>query len=142
MRRFLVPAIIYGDWRPILNILGNILIIGYFLIPHVGAQMMDAQVEVRLSTIEYRLSKIEQYQENSTIGWDKIGAICAVLGLIGTVSTMYVKGQIRISILQFANEVAKDIDDKFVHTRSYDSGMKHILDELASIKEAQRRMSQ
>lgn len=137
--RFLVPLLIYGDARPIFKLVSKILIIGYFLLPHVGAQMSDAQVEARLDTIEYRLGRIEKLQEKFDIGWDKIGTICGVLVLVGGICATYIKGQIRINISEFALEVSKDINDKFVSAKSYDSGMKHILDELASMKEEQRR---
>ena len=139
MQKYLIPAIIYGNWDPILRLIGNILIIGYFLVPHIGAQISDAQVESRLDTIEYRLSRIERSQEKQEIGWDKVGTLCGVLALVGGLCATYIKGQIKINISQFALEVSKDIHDKFVSAKSYDSGMKHILDELASIKEEQRR---
>lgn len=139
MQKYLIPVMIYGNWDPVLRLIGNILIIGYFLVPHIGAQISDAQVEARLDTIEYRLSRIERSQEKQEIGWDKVGTICGVLALVGGLCATYIKGQIKINISQFALEVSKDIHDKFVSAKSYDSGMKHILDELATIKEEQRR---
>lgn len=138
-KRFLVPLLIYGDWKPILHVVSRVLIVGYFILPHVGAQISDAQVEARLDTIEYRLGRIEKHQERSDFGWEKIGTICGVLALVGGLCATYIKGQIKINISEFALEVSKDIHDKFVSAKSYDSGMKHILDELTELKEEQRR---
>lgn len=143
MKKYLVPAIIYGDFSAILKLVGNILIIGYFLVPHIGAQPSAAQLEYNQRMQEYRLDRLEkmfaEYTEKNALGWDKVGVICLVLSLIGGLSSLYVKGTIRISVLEFAQTVAKDIDGKFIRKEDHDSGMKRVLSELESLKESQRR---
>ena len=144
INKYLVPAIIYGKWSPIVSLIGRVFLVGYFFLPHIGAQMSLGQLEYETRMQKYRLDRLEQVLEEShkesRIGWDKVGTICGVLVLVSGLLATYIRGQIKIGILSFANEVAKDLDEKFVNEKTYDSGMKRVLSELESIKETQRRI--
>lgn len=144
INKYLVPAIIFDNWNPIIGLIGRVFLIGYFFLPHVGAQMSLGQLESEMHMQKYRLDRLERlvedYSKDSRIGWDKIGTVCGVLVLVGGLLAAYIRGQIKIGILSFANEVAKDLDDKFVNEKTYESGMKRVLSELESIKESQRRI--
>ena len=145
IKKYLVPAIIYDNWNPIFGLIGRIFLIVYFFLPHIGAQMSLGQMESELSMQKYRLDRLESVMEDfskdSKVGWDKVGTICGVLFLVGGLLATYIRGQIKIGVLSFANEVAKDLDHKFVSEKTYESGMKRVISELESIKETQRRIA-